>query len=181
MTEQDVEDMSDALIAVQQKFRSLGCDINLPCLGTPDEWGAEEKRRIQFVVREAKRRIAEVKKSRLSSKGKLSKAQKEKAWGFTWDETYLDGNSSDEDVERVLETIGIGDEWEPLFQRSQQKFGPGSVYDRKMQTFAKRMGASQRVDMDPGEELKASFDAFKALKRKKDKSEAFADFKFEEE
>jgi hypothetical protein len=180
MTEQDVEDMSDALIAVQQKFGSLGCDISLPCLGTLKEWSAEERRRVQFVVREAKRRVAEVKKNCLASKGKLSKAQKEKVWGFTWDETHLDGGSGDEDAKRVLETIGIGDEWEKLFNRSHQKFGPGSVYDRKMETFARKTGPSQRVDMDLLEEVKASFEAFKTLKQKKNKAEALAGFKFEE-
>jgi hypothetical protein len=40
MTAEDVNDMSDALIAIHQKFKSLNCDITLLCLGTAEDCGA---------------------------------------------------------------------------------------------------------------------------------------------
>ena len=69
-------------------------------------------------------------------KGKLTDAKKEKVWGFKWDETYLGGDSDETDAERVLETVGRGDEYQPILMEALELYNPGTVQDRKYMLFA---------------------------------------------
>ncbi len=116
--------------------KKYGCEVKLFCEATPNECAAEDKRRTRYIVREAKQRVDAMRRKAFEGKGKLTDAQKERVWGFKWDETYLGADSDETDAERVLETVGRGDEYQPIFMEALDMYNPGTVQDRKYMLFA---------------------------------------------
>jgi hypothetical protein len=76
--------------------------------------------RIAKHIRSQARRIVRETNKRALSKAakkthhKISEQDRKKAWGFTWDETFIDDDANDQGIQEVLDIIGRGDEFEKL-------------------------------------------------------------------
>jgi hypothetical protein len=68
------------------------------------------------IVRDTKRRAL----SRVATKThrKTSKQDRAKAWGFTWDETFIDDDADEQRIREVLDCIGRGDEFDKLHEQA---------------------------------------------------------------
>ena len=84
------------------------------------------------------RRQAYKKAKRAYGVKKLTEEQKSKVFGFLWDEVHLDGNSDEEDAQRVLETLQRADEFEPICREADDLYDPGAVQERKKKLFAQK-------------------------------------------
>ena len=77
----------------------------------------------KHLQKQARRIVLEMKRRAMSrfattSYRLVSKQDRAKAWGFTWDETFIDDNADERRIQEVLDCIGRGDEFDKLREQA---------------------------------------------------------------
>ena len=67
-----------------------------------------------FIRKEARRFIKQLKQTRMRALKGLSKEEKEQRWGFKWDEIDIPNDASWDDVQRALEVVGCPDQFDRI-------------------------------------------------------------------
>jgi hypothetical protein len=141
LTRRVLEQIWKELDSLRAKY---GCEVKLFCHPSDDELDTAWKKRTRYVVQAVKRIVAEQRRQaykkakRAWGVKKLTEEQKSKLFAFVWDEVHLDGNSDEEDAQRVLETLQRADEFEPICREADDLYDPGAVEERKTKLFAQK-------------------------------------------
>ncbi len=133
------EDRTEALQAELERMRET-FHVHVARPRTAEEKAHDQyfARLHRFIISEARRRVQQLKNSKLAGKPHLNKAQKKSLWGFAEDETRIDSNYTWEQVQHVLDFIGLEGEFNRIQEQALRFVSPPDTppFDEKAQSVA---------------------------------------------